>query len=184
MSTIKGSVTSRRSGASAGSGGKRHRNDATLRGEKITRHGCVWRKVPSAVASHLRTSFSVSRWSRHHRLQVSLLQCGCTSNLEVSCDGRCRIIHVSLSFASDVIATSQSCDTASKKRETNTSCRELELSFRQEALHLRETNAVLREHELVMQKGRLLWKSDALNFKTRLFDFRRFEVIWCLRWIR
>ena len=66
--------------------------------------------------------------------------------------------HVSLSFAVDVISTSRSCDTASKKRETNTSCREQELSIRHEALHLREANAVLREHELVTQKGHPLWK--------------------------
>ena len=57
--------------------------------------------------------------------------------------------------------------------------REQELSIRQEALHLRETNVVLREHELVTQKRRPLWKSDAVNFKTRLFVFRRFEVVWC-----
>ena len=48
--------------------------------------------------------------------------------------------NVLLSFAVDVIATSQFCDTASKKRETNTSCREQEPSIRQEALHLTETN--------------------------------------------
>ena len=85
---------------------------------------------------------------------------------------------VSLSFAVDVITTSQSCDTASMKRETNTSCREQELSIWQEALHPRETNVVLREPEMVTQKGRPSWKSDAVNFKTRLFDFRRFEVMF------
>ena len=53
VSTIQGSVTSRRSSATAGSGGKRHLNAATPRGEKITRHGSVWRTVPSAVASQL-----------------------------------------------------------------------------------------------------------------------------------
>ena len=92
--------------------------------------------------------------------------------------------HVSLSFAVDVISTSRSCDTASKKRETSTTCREQELSTRQEVWHLKETNVVLREHELVTQKGRPSWKSDAVNFKTRLFVFRRFEVIRYLRWMR
>ena len=91
MSTIKGSTTSRRLSVTAGSGGKRHRNAATPREEKITRHGCVWRAVLSAVASHWRISLRVSRWSRHYCLQVVLLQCGCLFNLEVSCDCRCRI---------------------------------------------------------------------------------------------
>ena len=81
--------------------------------------------------------------------------------------------HVSLSLAV-VIATSQSCDNASKKRETTTSCREQELKTRQEALYLEEADAVLREHELVVQKGRPSWKSDAVNFRKRLFIFRRF----------
>ena len=49
MSTTKSSMTSRPLSATARSGGKRHRNAATPRGEKITRHGCVWRTVPSAV---------------------------------------------------------------------------------------------------------------------------------------
>ena len=79
--------------------------------------------------------------------------------------------HVSMSNAVDVISSSQSCDTASKKRDTNTSCREQELSIGQEALHLRETNVVLREHELVTQMRRPLWKGDAVNFKTRSFVF-------------
>ena len=91
--------------------------------------------------------------------------------------------HVLLSFALDVMTTSRSCDAASKKRETNTSCREQDPSIQQEALHLRETNAILWEHELVTQNGRPSWKSDAVNFKTKLFAFRRFEVIWCLRWM-
>ena len=93
--------------------------------------------------------------------------------------------HVSSSLAVVVIvtATSQSCDNASKKRETTTSCREQDLSTRQEASHLDEADAVLREHELVAKKGRPSWKSDAVNFKTRLIVFRRFEVIWCLRWM-
>ena len=58
------------------------------------------------------------------------------------------------------------------------------LSIKQEALHLRETNVVSREHELVAQEGQPLWKSDAVKFKTRLFVFRRFELIWYLRWMR
>lgn len=63
---------------------------------------------------------------------------------------------VSLSHAGDVVvATSQSCDTAAKKREASTSRREQELSARQEALHLREADAALREHELVARKALL-----------------------------
>ena len=49
MSTIRSSMTSRRLSATARSGSKRHRNAATPRGEKITRHGRVWRTFPSAV---------------------------------------------------------------------------------------------------------------------------------------
>ena len=74
--------------------------------------------------------------------------------------------HFSLSFAVDVIATSRSCYTASKKRETNTSCREQELSILQEALHLRETNIVLREHDVATQKGRPRWRGGAVNRQT------------------
>ena len=50
MSIIKSSMTSRLVSATARSGGKRHRDAAAPRGEKITRHGCVRRMVPSALA--------------------------------------------------------------------------------------------------------------------------------------
>ena len=55
MSTIKSSMTSRvrqPDWEASGIG-----DAATPRGEKITRHGRVWRTFPSAVASHLNKSF-------------------------------------------------------------------------------------------------------------------------------
>ena len=104
LSTIKSSMTSRLLSATPGSGGKRHRNTATPRGEKITRQRCGLTPVDFFQGEQVGVSVAVwmSIQSRGFvRLQV--------------------LNHVSLSFAVDVIPTSRSCDTASKKRETNTS---------------------------------------------------------------
>ena len=91
-------MTSRRSSATAGSGGKRHRDAATPRGEKITRHGRVWRTFPSAVASFeqevealLLVSGSVAEW-------MSIQSRGFV-RLQV-------LNHALLSFAVDVISMS------------------------------------------------------------------------------
>jgi chromosome segregation ATPase len=54
-----------------------------------------------------------------------------------------------------VVATSQSGESASKKREASAARREQELSARQEALQLREADATLREQELAARKALL-----------------------------
>ena len=120
MSTTKSSMTSRPLSATTGSGGKRHRDSATPRGEKITRHGRVMEngsgrcgltpgdflQGEQVVEALLLASGSVAVW-------MSIQSRGFV-RLQV-------LNHVSMSFAVDVIATSRSCDTASQKRETNTS---------------------------------------------------------------
>ena len=87
--------------------------------------------------------------------------------------------HVSLSFAVDKVSTSRSCDNASKKRETKTSF--VNRSCQSGRKLCISEKRVVREHELVTQRSNAL---DAVNFKTRMFVFRRFEVIWCVRWMR
>ena len=177
MSTIEGpSVASRRLSAPAGSGVDRHQNVATPHGVWITKHACVWRTAPSAVSLKIGdlppglqvveapppANGSVAGW-------MSIQPRGFVRMQDLT--------PVSLSHAGDVVvATSQSCDTAAKKREASvlrghvgrhccdpthhqasTSRREQELSARQEALHLREADAALREHELVARKDFDVW---------------------------
>ena len=120
MSTIKSSMTSRRLSATAGSGGKRHRNAATPRGEKITMHGRVLENGSE------RCGLTPGDFFQGEQVVEALLLASGSVAVWMSIQSRDFVRshvlnHVSLSFAVDVISTSRSCDTASKKRETNTS---------------------------------------------------------------